>query len=295
MRRPLFISLIGLILISLLEWGVNNQIEHYQPYQDTNQYQGPLFGGAVSLGLRDGIAWFWQWVNDNDKALLVIFTFLLFVVTAYLVKYTRGLLIEARNQFPHFKANVQAALDSANAAKESAEAAKSQAIATDQELRRSHRAWVGPFGVPEIIKKLTFENSVARLTIKVSLKNVGNSPANGTFLSSNIYISPTTTDPRTLIPPIDMVRAAKQSEDMGVLILPGDIVDVNPECTSYIGRMSAIRIWWIGHMGYRDEFQDLHITSFCYSFVTEDRERDIKPIGSIDGRLERFGVGWKAT
>lgn len=96
MRRPLIIALIGLILISFFEWGINNEVGHYSTNQQTYQNQSAFFGGPVLLGFRDEIAWLWHWLRDNHDELLVIFTALLFGVTALLVRYTRGLMVYTR-------------------------------------------------------------------------------------------------------------------------------------------------------------------------------------------------------
>lgn len=96
MRRLLFIALIGLVLISLLDWSVNNEVSRYQTDRQTNQYESATFSGPVFLGLRDGLAIAWQWIGASDKELLVIFTAVLAVVTIFLVKFTRGLMIYTR-------------------------------------------------------------------------------------------------------------------------------------------------------------------------------------------------------
>lgn len=97
MRRTLIIALAGFVLISLLEWGINNEIKHYQTTQQTDQKQSALFGGPVILGTREGIACLWEWVDANHNVLLVIFTSLLFVVTAFLVRYTKKLWGSTKN------------------------------------------------------------------------------------------------------------------------------------------------------------------------------------------------------
>lgn len=91
MRRILVIALVGLILISLLEWGINTEISHYQTYNQTNQYQSSAFSGPVFLGLKDELAIAWDWIGRNHTELLVIFTASLFVVTGFLVRYTKKL------------------------------------------------------------------------------------------------------------------------------------------------------------------------------------------------------------
>lgn len=91
MRRALIIALVGLILISFLEWQINNEISHYQTEEQANQYQSTALSGPVFLGLRDELSAGWHWIGSNDKELLVVFTAALFLVTALLVRYTKKL------------------------------------------------------------------------------------------------------------------------------------------------------------------------------------------------------------
>jgi hypothetical protein len=90
-RRALIIALVGVILISIWYFCIDYQIGQYQQTGNPEQNDGTLFGGAVFLGLRHGLASFWHWVHANEAPLLVVFTFALFVVTALLVRYTKKL------------------------------------------------------------------------------------------------------------------------------------------------------------------------------------------------------------
>lgn len=76
---------------------------------------------------------------------LAIATAGLFIFTALLYCVTRGLLLEARKQFPHFKANVKAAADAASAAQKSVDLSREEFIATHRpEIRLKHLIFSGP-------------------------------------------------------------------------------------------------------------------------------------------------------
>jgi len=90
-RHILIIILVGLIFISILEWDVNYQISQYQQGGNPEQNESTFFGGAVALGLSDGLANFWHWLYSNREELLVIFAAALFLVTAILAQYTKKL------------------------------------------------------------------------------------------------------------------------------------------------------------------------------------------------------------
>jgi hypothetical protein len=90
-RKELIFVIVGLILVSLLDWRIDYQISQYQHGGDAKQNDGSLFSGAVFLGLRDGLFYFWHLIGSNHAALLVVFTIGIFFVTAALAGYTKKL------------------------------------------------------------------------------------------------------------------------------------------------------------------------------------------------------------
>ena len=91
MTRSLVIALAGFVLVAFVDWRIDYQVEKYQPQRNPQNYYEALFGGAVFSGLRENAVYLWDWIGGNHDALLVLFTFLLFCVTAFLVRYTAKL------------------------------------------------------------------------------------------------------------------------------------------------------------------------------------------------------------
>lgn len=83
-RRALIILLIGLFFVSILDWWVNNIVHHYQTDQQSKYNNGSLFGGAVFLGLRDNLYYFWCWISKNSDAIIAIFTIVIGIFTSLL-------------------------------------------------------------------------------------------------------------------------------------------------------------------------------------------------------------------
>ena len=262
MRRPLIIALVGLILISFFELAMNNEVGHYSTNQHTDQYQSALFGGPVVLGLRDGIAWFWHTLHDSHDELLVIFTALLFGVTAYLVKYTRGLLIEARKQFPHFKENVEAAKSAAKTAQDSADAANTNAKA----LRLAERAYVKMSHVPPGVRWIKEHPELCE--VEVEIKNYGRTPANVT----DARIGAALLENGKPLPDEFPYGSAKRESFPNAFLVTNEAFFLQPKSIPLRGKdltdtkCYGKTLWIFGHVDYIDTFNQRHRSGYVRIF-----------------------------
>jgi hypothetical protein len=165
MRRAAVIALIGLVLISLLDWYVDYQTGEYDQSGEAKNYYQTLFGGAVFLGLRDWAIPTWRWIDANHDALLTIFTAALFIVTALLVRYTKKLWGEAAS-------GRESATRAADAATASAKAAQDTAVTMADTAERQLRAYIRA----EAVNEEPQATPVSRI-VHVQLKNSGQTPA----------------------------------------------------------------------------------------------------------------------
>lgn len=114
----------------------------------------------------------WKGVWD---ALIALGTVALAIVTSILVYYTRGLLVEAKKQFPHFMKNVEAGAKSADAAKEGVELAR-------DEFHAAHR----PRLIVRRVRELIEDKDV--VGVEYSIYNIGDAKGKLIAVSSRIWL-----------------------------------------------------------------------------------------------------------
>jgi hypothetical protein len=179
-----------------------------------------------------------------------------------------------------------------------ANAAEALAQTTTDEVHRSHRAWVGLFGQPEITEPLTFDAAGAHIAIRLNIKNVGESPAfHIVLMSPRLFVSSPQRDPRTFIADVNLELARNITETAGILALPSDPIPwtvVRPQSEILDRDNLPVRVWFSGFFAYRDEFNRIHTSSFLFSYVASDGSREIQPVGISAGQFEPFGFGWSS-
>lgn len=174
--------------------------------------------------------------------LVAIFTGLLVIVTGYLVCYTRGLLIEARKQFPHFRANVAAATRAANAAQKSVQTMESTA---SKELR----AYVGQESV--VIRAIPNGKN-----IEIVIKNFGKTIAKDVVI--DILVStPHVINAGGNNSGVQSIGEAVIKPNIGVL-MPSGTWPINVE----FNRTDEISIFITGRIDYKDVFDNPQWTTF---------------------------------
>lgn len=248
-RRALFIALVGLILISLLEWGIINEISQYSTNQQTNRNQSAAFSGPVFLGLRDGVAWLWRRLRDNHDELLVIFTALLFGVTALLVRYTRGLMGYTRRLWASTSDLVTDAKDTA---------------------KKELRAYVA------------FETTILDCPVIVRISNYGKTPAHRIVLTYDRMQQAPKSKPvcRKGSPkiPLGMIAPTQfYDHDTGI---DGSAADDRMFWLhGMIEYMDVFECEWIVHFCYRYEFTGGHFTHKTHSdYNYQERKTNGRPV-----------------
>lgn len=103
---------------------------------------------------------------------VALFTLCLVIVTGILA-------LAAIRQIGLLKKSVNISEKAANAAKKSSEIAEKTLIAT-------HRPWVSIH--PQIGSELKFDDKGGEITIKFTIKNIGNSPAIGVWVDAHIFL-----------------------------------------------------------------------------------------------------------
>jgi hypothetical protein len=178
-----------------------------------------------------------------------------------------------------------------------AAAAKRSTEIVEEELLRTRRAWVGIHGTIQAVNPLTFDDSGARGAIKMIVKNGGDSPAIGFHVVYNVSIRPFPhDDPRQFLMQADPNSILQFSHNMGRLVLPNEVSEMPsyefnvPRTAFGIGPNGNVSVWLTGYIGYRDEFDLPHATTFLFRYVAKG-QREIAPRGVIAGQFEVFGVG----
>lgn len=226
---------------------------------------------------------------------LIGLTAVLALATYRLVVQTRRLVDETALASKRQAAETQAALEISRSA---ANAATEQSKTATEALQRSNRAWVGLMGNVEMITPLSFDKDGVHCKIRLTINNVGPSPALNTFSFCKLIIGPYPyPDPHTYIAVANDDFLKKTTNDMGITLIPGDpmqwpIIEVREPM---LEKRSNVSVWLHGYFGYKDEFGTIHTSSFLFSFITSDGVREIAPRSVVEGRFERFGVGWSNT
>jgi hypothetical protein len=231
MRRVLFIAFVGLVLISLVDWRIDNEVSQYQQGWGTKNYQQTLFSGSVFVGLNDGAIHFWHWLDCNHDVLLVIFAAALFVVTALLVIYTKKL----------WSSTSDLVIDAKDTAK--------------KELR----AYVNVLGVT----RASFDPQTSQRAelVFIEFKNFGQTPAKG-----GTYWIKMCAEKCPLLHLLEKPENATIARFGS--IAPGHSLKVRTNIPLmengneiYAGRYA---LYIYGALSYLDAFEEKRTTSFCY-------------------------------
>lgn len=242
-----------------------------------------------------------EWWKVPD-VLVAIFTGLLTGATGILALFTYRLWNATKTMVDETaRSSIRQASETQSALKISRDAANSSMeqtkIATEG-LQRSNRAWIGLIGPVKIVTPLTFDGNSVHCKIRLSVKNIGVSPAINTCSTCELIVKPyPSPDPRTFIATVDQDFLKMATNNMGITVIPGEPIQL--ATTEIRGTMpekrSDVSVWLNGYFGYRDEFEAIHYSSFFFSFVTPDGERKISPNKIVKGRFESFGIGWLNT
>jgi hypothetical protein len=164
LRNLISIGIFGAFLLvagffAVVLWGslfgtekIENQSRETQRTQAEQQHPGEQFAGSGAITRGS---------NPTENA-IAEYTKWLAIFTALLVLATIALFVSGER-------NVEVARQSANAAKNSAEIAKETLISTN-------RPWIS-IVAPTIESQLTWEEKGARVTIGITVNNVGKNPA----------------------------------------------------------------------------------------------------------------------
>jgi hypothetical protein len=203
----------------------------------------------------------WKRVSD---ALIAVGTIVLAIITGVLAWYTRGLLTEARKQFPHFVRNVDAATKSAEAASQSALAAKMMA----ETAMRTERAWIGTL-------RVNASQSPHGWAFDFRWINGGKTPAIKCEIFTAIRIQPAGSNVPTF------QRAQRPPEPSKGVAIPGVEFGSQPLFISEdeVARISSgeARAFIYGEVEYEDVFHDRvrRSTQVCSEvLVTGTRRRE---------------------
>jgi hypothetical protein len=227
---------------------------------------------------------------------LVFVTFGLAIYTAKLWRSTKVLAQDAKDTADRQAADMQASL---RIAKDAADAAKDQAQTATEALQRSKRAWIGVLWPVDMVTPLSFDKNEAHCNIRFTIKNVGVSPAVSTCLTCKLIVGPYPhPDPRTYVTVADKGFLEMATNSFGIPVIPGDpmqwsTIEVKEQITA--AGKNDVSVWLSGYFGYKDEFGILHSSSFLFSFVNPDGERNISPSKIVEGKFEPFGTGWVST
>jgi hypothetical protein len=183
-------------------------------------------------------------------------------------------------------------------------------IATD-EMRISHRPWVGLQEPTKIIHDLTFDNNGASVHITNRVLNGGSSPALRVNATTDLVVE--TEDMVLIGMPRDLdhlgCRDAKLvAEDTrltGIMMLPGIPTQFGPERMTTpraefrYGRGPQpyyVAILLVGNLMYRDQFHNLYCTEFVERFVQETPGGELRQVnpevrGTLTGHFEPMGLG----
>jgi len=162
-------------------------------------------------------------------------------------------------------------------------------------LMTAQRPWVG-ISEPIIIDKpLTFDSEGALVVFRVTLDNVGNSPANGAFPIADVLLG------ESFDEVIEKQREVCSSRAMiqyfGTIMLPGQKVTSEP--INVLVNWPKIRlnkdgetfIWLVGCVRYWDQFKTLRRTAILYVFETPDGKSWLKPQGTVPGVFKPYLEG----
>jgi hypothetical protein len=208
---------------------------------------------------------------------------------------SRDAINSAARQAEEMQKSLQLSEMSANAARDQAQ------IASDA-LRRSNRAWVVLLLNVEMVTPLSFSDTSAHCKIRLTVKNVGKSPAINTIMVQDLVVGPCNADPKNYVTKInDGFLKTIGDGGFGVPVVPGDpmkwrTTEVRGDTSkAKISQKDKVSVWLNGYLGYRDEFRLPHTSSFLFSFITSEGNRCILPGKTIEGRFEPFGVGWDSN
>jgi hypothetical protein len=190
--------------------------------------------------------------------ILALATIAIAIYTARLFGVTRGLLVEARNQFPHFTAN-------AGAAKIAAEAAQTQASA----LLAGQRARIFAYVIEPKFSQIPGGNS----QISILFENHGGTVAIVTKVSFNIEVFPKYPKRGVEQKLIDISFPSGQ-------VIPVQISDpaaprfrVDPEFIAgndfELAKSGKGKLLAMGYIEYRDVFDKSWETGFCWEYILE--------------------------
>jgi hypothetical protein len=182
----------------------------------------------------------WKGVWD---AMMALSTLALAGITGVLVYFTRGILVAAEEQFPHFKENVQAAKDAATAA--------TATVATmQQNAAKELRAYVG------VSRALFRRQSQGFLIAEVDILNCGKTPAKIVRLELHYRIENLPCD-------------TASEEQKGGVLMPGLVwrlaqaQPVRANVATAITEGAATAVVW-GRIDYLDEFGGENWTTFRF-------------------------------
>jgi hypothetical protein len=235
---------------------------------------------------------------------LAFFTFLLFCFTAALWWVNYRLFRDAKTtgarQANEMKQSLQVAEKTALAAQAAAAAAQSQVQVAAEDLRRSHRAWVG-LHESEMTNPLVFDDSGARFKIRLVAMNGGDSVAKRLAMKVNFTVVPGPhEDPRTMVevaPPEKGFADFVTSGGFGVFLLPSYTFTFNHEgsLNSFaVGKDGTVAAFLSVSFVYSDEFGLSHTTSLLMKYATESGGGNFLPQGTINGAFEVYAIGGHA-
>lgn len=245
-------------------------------------------------------AWNNEAIVAYSTVFLAVVTLGLAIFTAKLWASTKLLAVEARatseRQALEMEKSLALAERSTEAALISASAAQIQASATADQVRRSHRAWVGVVTSGSIEAGLSFEEGKIRLDARLALRNGGGSVATGVVNIARLSVTPIPHgDPRMLA--FDESESFNPSGQFGALILPGETHGVDFSVEVFVPQIAALSAVFLAcKICYLDEFDVHHATTYLLKFVLGDGSEifGLGGTGKHYGYLKALGIGSKA-
>jgi hypothetical protein len=171
-----------------------------------------------------------------------------------------------------------------------------------KEFVASHRPWAGIISIDKV-GPLVFDLNGVHAQIDHSIKNGGASPAINAIEEGKLVVKIFTT---VNLNPFDRLSNAPEfickpditamlhQQNMGLFLLPGDgqpfpsgpVVAQRQD----IPTGDTVEVFWVGCIGYFDDSDKPHGTSFVYQYVALNGQKAFPPKGAVEGKVEPFGL-----
>ena len=177
-----------------------------------------------------------------------------------------------------------------------------QVSQSDRQFAISHRPWVGIKSLDKV-SPLVFDMDGVHTKADFTVKNGGSSPAINVINQGHLVVK---TYVSIDMNPLDRLRndagficapdlaLALHTNQIGLFLLPGE---EQPFPSAELAAKKQdipvgdlVQVYWVGCMGYSDDSNIQHGTSFVYQFITISGAKTFPPNGTVDGNFTNFGL-----